>query len=793
MTGFSYQPSLRLRQARLARLIRPIAGLMGPAAGLLTGAGLYLHLRSDPAGYLLAGAAIAILMLTLWYRWELSELPPGADLPADGGVVPLDQVVSADIVSLLPWPGTPRTLWLVLRRHRQAAFLVNRLGLDPDAIEASLPAEGSAEAVWQEAYRLACELRLPVIDAATLTAAALTAHPAGLASSFGGLVDPSDLRAALEWLERLIALGHPRRSAYSGGIGRDWAAGYTPVLGRYSRNLSADVESSGMTFATLAHGQTLEQMLVNLSRPSRSSVVLVGDPGVGKTALVYALAERLLHGGGALAYHQVVSLNAALLVSSNQQPGQLEQTMLELLADAVHAGNMIVFLDEAQLFFGAGVGAVDLSQILLPFLDSGRGRLILAMTPGDWQHLAGSNPAMAAQFNVVNVPESGSEEVKRILQDRALSLEYERGSILTYQALLEVQRLAERYIRDQALPGKALKLLEDAFGYPDGGRITPHSVQVAVEQTLGVKAAPAGAAEKAQLLHLEELLHKRMINQVRAVSVVAAALRRSRAGVGNPNRPVGSFLFLGPTGVGKTELTKALAEAYFGGRDQMIRVDMSEYAQPDDAARLLAASGEEGTGSNLLLQVRQHPFSVVLLDEIEKAHPDVLNLLLQMLDEGRLTDSNGREVSFKEAIIIVTSNAGADDIRRHIEAGESLEQFEEAIVNGLIDSHQFRPELINRFDEVVLFRPLTKEELERVVGLMLGEVNQTLAPQKITVSLTEAAVRHLVEAGYDPRLGARPMRRMVQKAVENTVANRILSGQAKPGDALVLDVGDLSA
>jgi ATP-dependent Clp protease ATP-binding subunit ClpA len=271
--------------------------------------------------------------------------------------------------------------------------------------------------------------------------------------------------------------------------------------------------------------------------------------------------------------------------------------------------------------------------------------------------------------------------------------------------------------------------------------------------------------------------------------VVAAALRRARAGVSNPKRPIGSFLFLGPTGVGKTELAKSIAATYFGAETNMIRLDMSEYQQPDDVQRLLSTGANES--KSLILAVRVQPFSVVLLDEIEKAHPNVLNLLLQLLDEGQLTDTGGRQASFKDCIVIATSNAGAEMIRDRVGKGESLESFEEELTDQLINSHQFRPELLNRFDEIVLFRPLNQAELSQVVSLMLSEVNKTLSTQNISVELTPAATAKIVAAGFDPRLGARPMRRMLQRTVEDSIAARILAGQAKPGDHVVLDVQDL--
>lgn len=282
-----------------------------------------------------------------------------------------------------------------------------------------------------------------------------------------------------------------------------------------------------------------------------------------------------------------------------------------------------------------------------------------------------------------------------------------------------------------------------------------------------------------------------MINQVRAVQVVSDALRRARAGVRNQDRPIGTFLFLGPTGVGKTELSKALADVFFGGEDHLIRIDLNEYVQPNDVSRLIAAAATDQ--HSLTAQIAHQPFSVVLLDEIEKAHPNVLNTLLQVLDEGILRDINNREVSFRDAIIIATSNAGADRIRQYIEAGWRMEDFEQRFTDELINSNQFRPEFLNRFDEIVLFRPLNQDELLQVINLILKGINKTLAAQKVSVNVTEDARRLLVQAGYDPRMGARPMRRIVQRAVENIVAKRMLGGEVLPGTQMEITIQDVQA
>jgi ATP-dependent Clp protease ATP-binding subunit ClpA len=377
----------------------------------------------------------------------------------------------------------------------------------------------------------------------------------------------------------------------------------------------------------------------------------------------------------------------------------------------------------------------------------------------------------------------------KVLEDSALTLEAQNGIVVSYQAVREAYRLSDQYMQDQAYPGKAIGLLGQALPYVEGKLMTAASVQSAVEKTRGVKVAKADAPETDTLLHLEDRIHDRMINQEKAVKVVAAALRRGRAGVADPRRPIGSFLFLGPTGVGKTELARSLAAAYFGDERRMIRLDMTEYQQSEDVERLLSTGGPADKG--LIAQIREQPFSVVLLDEVEKSNQAVLNLLLQLLDEGQLTDKAGRPASFRNAIVIATSNAGSAEITQRVAAGDPLDAFQRPLIDKLIAGGQFKAELINRFDEVVLFRPLNQSELAQVAKLMLDGVNKNLAKQNVSVQLTDAALAKLIQAGYDPQFGARPMRRVIQETVENAVASRILEGQAQPGTVVKLDEKDL--
>ena len=553
-------------------------------------------------------------------------------------------------------------------------------------------------------------------------------------------------------------------------------------IGASRNTLSIDIPS---------HVQVIDQLVEAFGTGGRQNAVLIGQAGVGKTSVIHAFAERILDADANvpenLRFRQIFILDSASLIAAAPGRGELENLIMQVLGEAYNAKNIIVCLDDAQLFFEEGVGSVDLTNVLQPILDAGRLRLILSMDEQRYLEISRRNPSLANSLNRINVAETNEAETKKVLQEQLIAIEFNRKVTYMIQAINEAYRLSQRYIHDIAMPGRALKLLESAASFSESGIVTMNSVQQAIERTMDVKVSVANTTEdRERLLHMEDLIHERMVNQVRAVNVVSDALRRARAGVRNENRPIGTFLFLGPTGVGKTELSKALADVYFGGEGKLIRLDLNEFVRSDDVARLIADGADDPM--SLTAQVMKQPFSVVLLDEIEKAAPEVLTTLLQLLDEGILRDAKNREISFRDAIVIATSNAGADRIREYIERGYRLEQFEQQFINELISSNQFRPEFLNRFDEIVLFRPFTPAELVQVLDLILAGVNKTLLPQKVSVTVDEDAKQLLVQQGYDPRLGARPMRRVVQKAVENTIAKLMLSGAVNPGDSVNIDV-----
>ncbi|GAC1370714.1 MAG: hypothetical protein NVSMB39_3850 [Candidatus Saccharimonadales bacterium] len=773
--------SLRAAKAQAARFVPPaFLTLMATLGGLGLGAGILLTFSGTHAGMSLIGLGIMLMSLLTWIHRDLDNLPPAPI----GSTKQLDKLLPTPLAAHLAEPVTPAQLWHLLTLSFEGQFMMLRFGLNSQAVDQIINSAAiNLDQVWLESERISSELGHTVLQAGTIVAA-LFAVSAPLGDYLTALnLSTVDLNEGARWASRVGELAHIKKPLY-GGLARDWASGFTPQLARFGTNLSQEIELAQGHLTPQERTAQLNDLVLDLGSAA-GSVVLVGEPGIGKSALLLGLAERLLQGKvtGSLAHYQIYSLSAATIIGSASAPGDIERLVTGLLYEAARSGNIILALDEAQLFFGQGTGAVNLSQLLLPLLQSRQFKMILAVTPGDWQKLKAVNAALTGLLTPLMLLEPNQETTLRILADRALYLDT-ASHIITYTALRESYNLSGRYFQEEAYPGKALKLLEGATNHPVGNFITEVSVQQTVESQFGVKVQAASAAETDVLLHLEDKIHERMINQSRAVSVVANALRRSRAGVSNPRRPIGSFLFLGPTGVGKTELSKSLAALYFGAESNIIRLDMSEYQQPSDASRLLVNA--EQNAEALLPKIRQNPFSVVLFDEIEKAHPNVLNLFLQLLDEGNLTDSSNHPASFKDAIIIATSNAGADDIRSRIEAGEELEAFEKDFINNLIDSGSFKPELLNRFDEIVLFRPLNEGELIQVVKLMVAEVNKTLTSKHIKIVLTDELAAQLASEGYDPRLGARPMRRMVTRRVEDKVAEMILRGEAKPGQTITL-------
>lgn len=784
---FDYH-SRRAQYARYGRVLSPWIFLLQLSMALLLVFGIFFLIISMAIGWALLGIAVIPAMIVQWYKFELQNVP------VDSSKRTVDARMDTELLALIPQQTTPKLLALALMRVNGGLFFEVRFGVGGSFLkEVSSDSTEDMTPIYEEALNIADSVDGKV-SPGVIILAMIRQLPAR-ETLLGHLqLSEDDLLRGIEWYHHLTNLvaNDTKRAKQPGGIGRDWSFGWIPRLSQFGTNISQG--------GTMARGEirteTLNQLLSALNGGG-GTIALIGRDGVGKTELVYEVANKMINPNSSvpkgLWYQQVFMLDASRLLATASGRGELEGLVSSLLGEAYAAKNIVVCFDNAELFFQDGVGAVDLTPLLLPVVEARRLRMILAMDEQKFLQISKKTPALVGAMNRIVIQPTDELDSLKVLEDHLPLIEHKRKVTFMYQALKEAYRLSQRYIYDVAMPGQAITLLEQSAEYAeDGGIVSARSVNMAIEQMTGVKTAAADdQGERELLLNLEPLIHQRMIGQERAVSVVSDALRRARSGVRNQNRPVGTFLFLGPTGVGKTELAKSLAEVYFGGEKNMIRLDMNEFVSPDDVMRLIADGAEDP--SSLTAQVMKQPFSVVLLDEIEKAHSSVLTTLLQLLDEGILRDVRNREVSFRDTVVIATSNAGSDRIQEYIQRGYSLQQFEETFVNELISSHIFHPEFLNRFDEMVVFAPLTKPELLQVVDLILNSVNKNLAGQKITITVAPDAKEYLVEAGYDPRLGARPMRRVVQRAVENTVAKLLLSNQATPGSTIEISREQVAA
>ena len=746
--------------------------------GILSGFSLILI--DSSYGWLILSLSGLVTIFIHWWNGELHRLAPGLETI-------IEERMASNILGKLSKNPTSEQIAKIVLESSGGKFIVARFGLGKTTIEslAQIP-QNSPEQIFQTALQIQQKLETKTVSGSVLALAIIRNFPnfENLLAQF--YIDFEDLERGVLWHDHIFSLiNQSKIPIKTGGIARDWSFGYTPTLNRFGTNITSQVSNNILMSSNLEqHKDLVSKMVEQFSGNSKQNIALIGIDGVGKTTVVNSFAAKIANGSekipSNLRYRQVISLDASSLIAAAPGRGEIENLLNYILNEAYAAKNIIICLDNAQLFFEDGVGSVDVSNLLLPIIQAGALRMILTLDEQRFLQISAKNPALAQAMNRLQVKPANYDETLAVMQDKLLVFEHQNGVFYQFQALKEAFRLSERYIFDLEMPGRAVRLLEMSAGFADNKIVTASSVGRAVEQTMNVKVATADInEEKETLLNLENLLHARMVGQEKAVSAVANALRRARTGVRNQNRPIGTFLFLGPTGVGKTELSKALSEIYFNGENNIVRLDLNEFVNLEDVSRLIADGARDS--SSLTAQMMKKPFSVVLLDEIEKAHPNVLTALLQVLDEGILRDEKNREVSFRDAIIIATSNAGAERIQELISRGYDSSSAEEVIVNDLIASHEFRPEFLNRFDEIVVFEPLTKKNLLQIIDLMVAGVNKTLAGQKITVSVSPEAKLLLAEMGYDPKLGARPMRRVIQRVVENTIARKMLSGEAQAG------------
>lgn len=646
------------------------------------------------------------------------------------------------------------------------------------------------------------------------------------------------------------------RGHYAGG-------GKTATLDQFGRDLTALAREDKLD-PVIGRDKEIERVIQILSRRTKNNPVLLGEPGVGKTAIAEGLAQRIVAGNvpEVLSNKRLVTLDLASLVAGTKYRGEFEDRLKKVVQEITAANNIILFIDELHTLIGAGAaeGAIDAANILKPALARGELQCIGATTLDEYRKHIERDAALERRFQPIIVEEPTVEETIQILNGLRDKYEAHHRVRITDEALKAAARLSDRYITDRYLPDKAIDLIDEAssrvrlqaFTPPPGVKelekkleeitkekeaavnnqefemaaklrdqekklkseleskrkewqetnngeelvVGEEDVAQVVSSWTGIPVQKLAQEESERLLKMEEILHERVVGQDEAVSAVARAIRRARAGLKDPSRPIGSFIFLGPTGVGKTELARALAEVLFGDEDAMVRIDMSEYMEKHTVSRLVGAPpGYVGyeEGGQLTEAVRRKPYSVVLLDEIEKAHPDVFNILLQVLEDGRLTEAKGRTVDFRNTVIIMTSNVGVQTIRRAgtlgFKAAEDKENEYERMKKNVFDELRktFRPEFLNRIDEVIVFHQLSKEEIRKIVDLMIKEVEERMAQHDIKIEVTDAARDWLAKEGFDDVYGARPLRRVIQKQIEDKLSEELIKGTFKSTDKVIVD------
>ncbi|MFC4116206.1 ATP-dependent Clp protease ATP-binding subunit [Nonomuraea zeae] len=626
-------------------------------------------------------------------------------------------------------------------------------------------------------------------------------------------------------------------------------SGDTPSLDEYGRDMTEEARQ-GKIDPVVGREDEIEQCIEVLSRRTKNNPCLIGEPGVGKTAIVEGIAQRIVNGSvpDTLKDRRVIALDLTGMVAGSKYRGEFEERIKKVIDEVrAHADETIVFIDEVHTLVGAGSaeGGMDAANILKPALARGELHVIAATTIDEYRKNIEKDAALERRFQPILVAEPSVEETVEILRGLRDAYEAHHQVRITDEALDAAANLSDRYIADRFLPDKAIDLMDQASARVRLRSATPgadvreleerldalrrekdqavsaedydrakdlttqidkmrpevqraRQVQDTVPQVMvediaqivsrrtGIPVTQLTQQERERLMRLEEHLHERVIGQDEAVVAIAEAVRRARAGLSDPHRPIGSFLFLGPTGVGKTELARALAAALFGGEDHMVRIDMSEFQERHTVSRLIGAPpgyvGYEEAGQ-LTEAVRRRPHGVILLDEIEKAHPDVMNILLQMLDDGRLTDGQGRTVDFTNAIVIMTSNIGAQLI---LESEGDSQEMEDRLMDLL--RHSLRPELLNRIDETIIFKRLEREQLRQIVDLLLERTRQRLRGQGVSLEVTDGAKDWLVARGYQPEFGARPLRRTVQREVDNRLSTMLLTGEVTEGGKVEIDV-----
>ncbi len=579
------------------------------------------------------------------------------------------------------------------------------------------------------------------------------------------------------------------------GIGREWAYGTAYLLNKFSRNINTSAIFSTLGNNTDFSTEKVEEIETALIRSKASNVLIIGEAGVGKIDLVMEMKRRIRIGKSldAIVGKQIIVLDTNRLFATHKDKFELEQTIINMFDEAVEAGNIIIVIEHLSTFIReAEAMGVFIPELIDEYLSLPQLQIIATDTPSEYHTHIETLGAFVRRFSEVLLDTPDLYATTRVLQNIALQQEYKFKILFTYAGLHAITTSAERYIVEGVMPDKAILLLINvATKASQSGdvMITEDFVYSVVSDTTGVPVGPIKDSERELLLHLEDRLHQQVIGQQVALNAIARTMRRARAGIQSSEKPIGSFLFLGPTGVGKTETAKALANVFFGGEDKLQRIDMSEYSGVNALRKMIGEGEQPGVLPTLL---REHPYCVLLLDEFEKSTQQVHDLFLQILDEGFFTDARGAKVNARNVIIIATSNAGSKLIMKTVQQRKELSHLAQEIIDSIVKEGIYRPELINRFDNTIIFEPLNIEHQTEIASLMFGQLRDRVMKRGYEINISKDLLDTLVERGYSPEFGARPMQRMLQNTVEEKIAQKIISGAVKRGDIIPLSKSDFS-
>ena len=617
-------------------------------------------------------------------------------------------------------------------------------------------------------------------------------------------LNKEDMEELAEWYEHIWTFWRNYRKFWSlenllrqPPIGRDWIYGYARHLTAFAVNLTDKMELARPKMRLIRRKKEMDQMEQILARSGENNVLLVGEEGVGRENIILDFAEMIAKGRALpqLNYKKVFDLNLSLVASASKEITDVQNILIATFNEAVKAGNVILVLKDLHNFIGeiGGMGRIDVSEVLVPYLRSSKIQVIAITNPINFHKFIEQRSELTNVFERINIVEPSAVQTIKILEEAVPAFESKQSILVTYGAIKEIVTGADKFIRTAPFPEKAFDLLTEVISHVVNRKdriVTKKDVHEVISQKTGIPLGPVIGEEKDKLIRLEEFMHKEIIGQDRAVEVVSSTMRRLRAGFAKRGKPAGVFLFIGPTGVGKTLTAKILAKIYFGSADRMLRFDMSEYQNQESLDRFIGSARSNEPGQ-FVTQVRDNPFSLILLDEIEKADKNVLNIFLQVFDEGHLTDAFGRRINFEQNIIIATSNAGADFIRDLIKQGLDPSIEKEKLIDVLIKEHHFKPELLNRFDEIVTFHPLSQDQVGKITIILLDSLAARLKDQGYFFKPTQDIADYVAKAGFDPQFGARPMERVIRDKVESAIAKKILDGSINKGMVFGLTTEDI--